>query len=461
MTRPGTSTIPELRASYWCAVLGGAFLLRLLVAQVLLGEMPLVSDAHSYSLEGVALSESFPGQRAFFWPPGMGMLLAGVYASFGSELWVSRLVACTLGTLQVALSMALARELLVDPRGVRATGWIAALYPPAVLMSGQTYSQHLAGVALTALALFAIRLWRTGRVSNGVWAGIAWGIGCATRPSMLSVGPALLALGVAATLWGRDRFVAASDWRRVAGGALLGLALAGAILAPVALHNQRHGAGATLSTNNEANFFYGNNPHTPHYKTSHLGQREASQLDPAVRAYLERFRSAAEPRTAMRDEALRYVREHPGITLWRSLNRIRAFWGFDYLMARNIQLDRGLGAAWLVALVTLEAGGYALVIALAFVTLLCGAGELRRPATWTLLVCVAAYQAPYVLAFSAGTYHFPVMGLLIPFAGLAAARDLREEPPWLRARSDRTLWIVLAIFVAIQIEYAIQTLVWM
>ena len=462
MTRPDTAAATDPRAAYWCALLGGAFLLRLLVAQVVLADMPLVSDSLSYSLTGVALHEHFPGARAFFWPPGMPALLAGVYALLGSELWVSRLVACTLGTLQVALSTALARELLADPRGVRATGWLAALYPPAVLMSGQTYSQHLAGVALTALALFAMRLWRTGRTFDGACAGIAWGIGCATRPSMLSVGPALLSLAAVAWWRGRARLAAAPGWeRRVAGGALLGVALAGAILAPVALHNRRHGAGATLSTNNEANFFYGNNPYTPHYKTSHLGQREASQLDPAVRDYLQRFRNAPDPRAAMRNEALRYIGEHPGITAWRSANRIRAFWGFDYLMARNIQLDRGLGTGWLLALTALEAGGYALVIALALVTLLCGAGELRRPAAWTALACVVAYQVPYALAFSAGTYHFPVMGLLFPFAGLAVAGDPRREPPWLRARSSRALWLALAIFVAIQIEYAIQTLVWM
>ena len=462
MTRPSTGAGANPRVAYWCALLAGAFLLRLLVAQVVLGNMPLVSDALSYSLEGVALREHFPGIRAFFWPPGMPVLLAGVYTLLGSELWVSRLVACVLGTLQVALSAALARELLADPRGVRATGWLAALYPPAVLMSGQTYSQHLAGVALTALALFATRLWRAGRAFDGACAGIAWGVGCATRPSMLSVGPALLSLGAVAWWRGRARIAAASDWeRRVAGGALIGVVLAGAILAPVALHNRRQGAGATLSTNNEANFFYGNNPYTPDYKTSHLGQREASKLDPAARDYLRRFASDPNPRAAMRNEALRYIGEHPVITAWRTANRIRAFWGFDYLMARNIQIDRGLATCWLLALTALEAGGYALVIALATVTLLCGAGELRRPAAWTVLACVAAYQAPYALAFSAGTYHFAVMGLLLPFAGLAAARDPRREPPWLRARSSRALWLALAVFVGLQIEYALQTWVWM
>jgi len=462
MTRPNAFADAEHPVAYTCALLGGAFLLRLLVAQVVLGDMPLVSEALSYSLEGVALREQFPGTRAFFWPPGMPALLAGVYALLGSDLWVSRLVACTLGTLQVALSMALARELLADPRGVRATGWLAALYPPAVLMSGQTYSQHLAGVALTALALFATRLWRAGRAFDGACAGIAWGVGCITRPSMLSVGPALLSLGAVAWWRGRAHFAAAPGWeRRVAGGALIGVAVAGAILAPVALHNRRQGAGVTLSTNNEANFFFGNNPYTPNYKTSHLGQRDASHFDPVVRDYLQRFRSAPDPRTAMRDEALRYISEHPGVTAWRTVNRMRAFWGFDYLMARNIQLSQGLAAGWLLALTALEAGGYALVIALALVTLLCGAGELRRPATWTVLACVAAYQVPYVLAFSAGTYHFAVIGLLFPFAGLAAARDPRREPPWLQARSSRALWLALAIFVGVQLEYAPQTWVLM
>jgi hypothetical protein len=452
----------DLRGTDWCALLGGAFLLRLFVAQVALGNMPLVSDARSYSLEGIALSTSFPGARAYFWPPGMPTLLAGVYALLGSDPWVSRLVGCSLGTLQVGLSTLLAREVLADLRGVRAAGWIAALYAPAVLMSGQPYSQLLAGVALTALALFAMRTWRTGRVSEGACAGVAWGVGCVTRPSMLSIVPVLLSLGAAVWWRRRANFGAPrGQLQRVAVAALVGVALAAAILTPVALHNLRYGAGATLSTNNEANFFVGNNPYTPHYKTSHLGQRELNEFDPATRAYLEHFRSASDPRVTMRDEALRYIREHPGISAWRTANRIRAFWGFDYLMARNIQLDQGLGTGWLVVLTAVEAGGYVLVMSLALVTLLCGTGELRRAPTWIAMACVAAYQAPYALAFSAGTHHFPVIGLLFPFAGLALARDPCREQPWLRARSSRTLWLALAILVGIQIEYGIQTLVWM
>ncbi|MBI1726982.1 MAG: glycosyltransferase family 39 protein [Candidatus Rokubacteria bacterium] len=448
-------------AGFWCALLGSALALRLLIAYVVLGDMPLVSDAESYSLEAVALLDHFPGTQAYFWPPGMPYLLASVYALLGSELWVSRLVACTLGTAQVALSTALAREALGDPRGVRAAGWLAALYPPAVLMSGQTYSQHLAGVSLTALAVCAIRLWRTSRPAAGGAAGTAWGIGCITRPSMLSAGPALLMLGALGWLRERRTGEPPSAWGRRLGAAMLGLGLAAAIAVPIVRHNERHGAGATLSTNNEANFFYGNNPYTPHYKTSHFGQREPSQLDPAVRDYLARFRSAPDPRAAMKAEALRYIREHPGITAWRTANRIRAFWGFDYLMARHVQLNLELGTGWLLALTAVEAGGYALVLSLALVTLLCGWGELRRPAALAALVAAFAYQAPYALAFSGGTYHFPVMGLLFPFAGLAAARDLRNEQPWVRARSSRSFWVTLSTFVAIQFEYAYYTFAWM
>jgi hypothetical protein len=451
-------TARDDRGASDATIVGVALAVRAVVAYGILSGMPLVSDAQSYALAGVALRDHFPGDRAYFWPPGMPALLAGAYAVLGSDLWVSRLVACALGTLQVALALAWAREMLPDARSVRATGWIAALYPPAVLMSGQTYSQHLAGVALTALALFAARLWRSGRMRDGVGAGIAWAVGCATRPSMLSVAPVLVGLAAAAS-W-RARAAGTSGSRRAAAAAL-GAACTAALLAPIALHNQHHGAGPTLSTNNDANVFYGNNPYTPNYKTSHLGQRELDQLEPNVRAYLERFKSAPNARAAMRDETLRYVREHPGITAWRCVNRLRAFWGFDYLMARNIQLDRGLGTGALVALTALEAGGYALVMALAFVTLAGGWDALRRVPAWTALAATAAYQAPYVLAFSAGTYHYPVMGLLFPFAGFAASRDPRSEPPWLRARRSRALRWTFAVFAAIQIEYALQTLVWM
>ena len=69
-----------------------------------------------------------------------------------------------------------------------------------------------------------------------------------------------------------------------------------------------------------------------------------------------------------------------------------------------------------------------------------------------LIGMALAYQAPYALAFSSGTYHFPVMGLLFPLAALNGTRRWRDAPPF--GQGERgVFWTVAALLVLVQIEY--------
>src|SRR5438876_5885799 len=108
-------------------------------------------------------------------------------------------------------------------------------------------------------------------------------------------------------------------------------------IGPAMQHKAARGAGGTISTNNEGNTWLGNNPYTPNYKTSELGQHPVSEFSPPVRRYLQRFTSRPNEREAQREEALRYIGEHPANTLLRTINRIREFWGFDYTFSRDIE----------------------------------------------------------------------------------------------------------------------------
>jgi hypothetical protein len=448
----------EIGRADWVRWLLVALALRLLVTCVVLGSLPLQSDALSYSMEGLRLLEDFPGRQAYFWPPGLSYLLAAVYAIFGSDLGVAQGLMTALGLLQVALVAALAHEVFErNPAAVRATAWIAVFYPAAVMINGQTYTQQLAAVCLTAIALGLLRSRQRPRLGPALWGGFAFGFGCITRPSMLSVGLVVgaLAAGWLLRAWTRgERGVSAAT-------ALAACAFGGVAavpIVPVLLHNAAQGAGYTLSINNESNFLLGNNPYTPHYKTSHLGQRSLDELEPEARDYLMQFSGRPDARQAMVREAWRYIGEHPWISVWRTGNRIRAFWGFDYLMSRVIQNQYGFGMAGLVIPLGFEAGGYLIIMLLALAALLCAPAVARSPAVLLLLLLAAAYQAPYAVAFSSGTYHHPVMGLLFPLAGLALASWRDPEGALARARRSRGFWAAAVLLVALQIEYAYHTL---
>jgi 4-amino-4-deoxy-L-arabinose transferase-like glycosyltransferase len=314
-----------------------------------------------------------------------------------------------------------------------------------VLLCGQTYAQHLASLCLAATAYFGLRAARERRLLHFALAGAALGLGCLTRPSMTSVAPVLAIAAWVAVRRGH------SPALPTAAGALLAACAAVVVVMPAAAHNARAGAGWTLSTNNERNLFLGNNPYTPDYKTSHLGQRSLDELDVGTRAYLESFYDRPDARTAMRDEALTFIRAHPFRSALRTLNRATSFWGFDYLATREIQSWLGARTAPLLPIFALEAGGYFVVAVLALLGILgkAGAGE-SAPRSW-LLGLTLAYQAPYAIAFSGGAYHFPAMPLLMPFAGIAAAEGTVGLKALLAGRAVR---FALIAFALLQVQYA-------
>lgn len=432
---------------WWAAVMSAAILLRALVAFVLLGRMPLVSDARDY-FELASQLAAGGTHQPYYWPPGESMVLAGTFALFGRSLLAARLVTLAMSVATVALCALLARE-LAGVRAARVAGWIGALYVPAVLLCGQTYAQHLAALCLAAVAYFGLRAVRERRLAFYALAGAALGLGCLTRPSMMSVAP-VVAIG-----WGLVGRRRRTSLAPVAMGAALAAAVVLVLVVPVQMHDAEAGAGWTLSTNNERNLFLGNNPYTPDYKTSHLGQRSLDELPPETRAYLESFYDRPDARKAMEHEAISFMVRHPLRTAVRTLNRTTSFWGFDYVASREIQHWLGAGTRTALPLLAAEAGTYLAVAVLAIVGFF-AFGRGSHPSWRAWLVALAlAYEAPYALAFSGGTYHFPVVPLLVPFAALALSRP---RVAWNRLRASRLAIAALVVFALVQVQYAYYAL---
>ena len=448
------------RVADWAAILIASALLRVLVAFVALGAMPLAGDAGDYFTAALRLTSGDAGVP-FYWPPGESLALAAGFGLLGPSLALARWITVAMSTATVAFTMLLARD-LAGASTARTAGWMAAVYSPAVLLCGQPCAQHLAALCLAAAAHFAMRAARATRPLPFLATGMALGLGCLARPSMASVAP------VIGAAWAVAAHRTPASRRAIAIGAAAAACVAFACVVPVCAHNHRAGAGWTISTNNERNLFLGNNPYTPDYKTSHLGQRPLEELDPGARRYLASFYARPDARAAMGRAALAYMAEHPARTALRTLNRATSFWGFDYLASREIQKWRGgrAGAAaaerartpertslagWVV--LGLEAGGYLAMAALALVALFGqrrqGAGD--GPTRAWLLALVFAYELPYTLAFSGGTYHFPVVPLLLPLAAIAAGQ---RRDAWRNLRRGGPACWALGAFAVLQAQYA-------
>ncbi|MFO0588044.1 MAG: glycosyltransferase family 39 protein [Polyangiaceae bacterium] len=444
----------------------------------------LVSDAGRMAEEAAGwLTNGHP--EAFYLPPGNTALLLLSQRLFGVGTLGPRIAMVLVSSLTVLFAARLGGQ-LAGRRAMFWTGIVGALYTPAVLLCGQSYSQHLAGLCLVVFADQGFSAFRKGRVGAAVCAGLALGIGALARPSTLSVAPVALYFALTAmrraqlpehASHGAADGLASSDgvshgaadglafWmktalaRRIALAAGVTAVVTGLCVLPAMLHNRAAGEGWAISTNNERNLFLGNCQFTPDYKTSHLAQRLPEELPDDVRDYLLRFEGKPDQRRLMRDAAVEYMLDNPGRTLYRTLSRARAFWGFDYLATRVVQQFGDGGARRIApALLALEAGCFLAVAALATVALTRARQGFRRPLARWLLALVVAYQVPYLIAFASGTYHFPVMGLVWPFAGVALASLTKEGVRAFVSSVGVRGFAALAVLFAIQIEYAYQTL---
>jgi 4-amino-4-deoxy-L-arabinose transferase-like glycosyltransferase len=446
-----------LTRRFWVILVAVAFGVRAIVALGILGGMPITSDALAYSGQASNLVHHVHGSFPYYWPPGTSYFLWPGYKLFGVHAVVARLMTIAASVLAVVTSVLIAQRVLRDRRAVMATGWVIALAPEIVLMSSQPYSFDLTLLAVNGTVLGLLIGWDTGRLRWYVLAGLSFGFGALTRPSTLSL---VLVLLVALFVLGRRlrREGRGGDLRRLVVGAGAVAICALAVMFPAARHNHSVGQGWTLSVNNDQNIWLGNNPYTPNYKTYWLGQHEPSYFPPRTRDYMLRFVYGSDPTPAQRkrarDEAKRFVLHHPGVTALRTVNRVRAFWGFPYTISNNIRTDWHKGNIAFAAALALEAGGYVLFGLLAIAAAVFARSWMRRPRVLFLLALVAMFELPYALDFSGGRWHYPVLGLLAPFAGLGLAWVTAERERWRLLVRSKPFLIAAAVFLLVQAEYA-------
>jgi hypothetical protein len=459
--------------AYWVKLTLVALAMRMLAAFYLFLAVPQTDDPVVYARQAGRIMRGEAKGSAYFCPPGRSYCLIPFFLAFGESETTCRANAVTFDMACVLMAAVLAHQVLRRRSAARMTGWIAAFYPPAVMISGWCYSENVTVLGLLGCVCFALLGLRT-MEKRGWWSLPAWilsgcflGLTIVTRPSAFSVFfLAILGwIGFLALQRFRPGLVGAAarvpSTLAVGAGIVFSLATLACVAPTVAHHVALH-EGWVVSINNEMNFYLGNNPFTPHYKTWHLGASQERALRiPGYKAYRDSVCSGPNPRSAMVHEAFRYIQEHPAIFLLRTANRIRAFWGFDHNAAATVRgawSEGGKKTAFLLCLVA-EGGGYCLTMLLVICGLFLTPGAMAKKDVALLIAVVLAYQLPYTLSFACGIYHFPVMGLLFPFAGLALDKAWREGAAfWQTIKGRVWLWVAVALFLLIQIEYACQVL---
>lgn len=351
----------------------------------------------SHWVDGQGFVDNF-GNRAFL-NPGYGMLLAPMFALFGSHLTVAAGVNVVLGLLSVWLCFGLGRALA----GWRA-GLLAALfwawYPHAWVYGTYVAKENLQIPLLLSVAWASV--WARQRVERGLsvgwvlwWCGVLTGAVALTSATGMAVG-GWLWLWVAAAQRRSGR-----SWSTIAG--TLGLWAVGLFLVtgPWMLRNHAVLGRPVLNTNGGLNLHLGNRPKATLDFRGLEGTEFAGEW-----ARLRAQGGELAANDAARARAWRYIQENPGLTLQRIGSRWLHFWKPPALSDRE-QGSMEWALRWVWRALFLGLGALALA-------------AWRFPARawpwWVLLVGYALAHAPF---FVMPRFQLAAVPFLCVLAGLA------------------------------------------
>ncbi|MFP6564970.1 MAG: glycosyltransferase family 39 protein [Myxococcota bacterium] len=399
----------------------GIFALALALRLVHLGsiaDLPtfeyLIADAKVYDAWGQRLAAGdWLGREAFYQAPAYPYLLGLIYAVFGHDLeWTHRLM-MGLGALSCVLAFATTR-LLFGFGAALAAGVLLAIYPVAIFYDGQIGKTGL-GLFLVSATLFAlVRLQLRPARRAAALAGVALGLLCLTRENALIFAPII-------PCWILWRFAGEGGRRRALGLAAvfaLGLAL---VLGPVALRNVVVGGSLAVTTSQLGpNFYIGNNPeatglYAPLVPGRHVPAFESPDASRLAEAALGRDLTRGEVSDYWLGRGLDFVRGDPGGWARLMLRKVLLTW--NTLEIPDTE-DVYVSAEWsplLRALLPLFDFGALAALAIVGMAL---AWERRRD-TALFYLMVAAYTGAVAIFMVFGRMRFPLVPLLVPFAGYA------------------------------------------
>ncbi|MCB9905798.1 MAG: glycosyltransferase family 39 protein [Planctomycetes bacterium] len=380
------------------------------------------------------------GDEVFFQEPLYPYALGTVYSLTDGSRTAARLVQVGLGVLSVLLVWMLARRVF----GERA-GWIAgalfALHPVAILMPCLLLKPNLFVPILAALCL-ALAGDRDAAPKRWIAIGVLGGLGALLRGNLLILLPVL-------ALWPflRDRSLHA--WKPAASFAL-GAAL---VLAPVMIRNLAVGGVFALTTSGAGTNLYGGNAlENPYGVATEFpwvrGVPEHEALDWRLEAERRSGREldAGETSRFWIRELGHSIAERPedhAAILW---NKQRLTLG-AYEVADNHFVDWDARYVRVLGL-PLPGWGFSGVFGLAgllaWIVLRREVDADARRGGDLLALAFVAYLATIVLTVTSMRARFPLLVMLLPFAGYFADRALRVR----RAEGVARYLLLLGVLVA-------------
>jgi 4-amino-4-deoxy-L-arabinose transferase-like glycosyltransferase len=359
-----------------------------------------------------------PGRPTTQRPPLYPFAVAGAYAVFGQgNLQAVRLLQAGLSLLNVLLLYRLGASLFCARVGTLAAG-LYCFYPSLLGFNSLLLTEVLFTLLLCLACAALIRSVRRESLLDMAGAGMLTGLGALTRSALLLL-PAFLIPYLLCAWSGRLQ-------RRCLAGAVLVAGFA-VVVAPWVIRNTiLERTVVTIDTLGGRNFMMGNYAFTPLYRAWDAISLEGEQswFSQLVLAHPE-VNGATQgqiDKLALR-EGIRFVWEHPGLTLERDVVKFLQFWGLER------ELIAGAAAGYFGALSTPAILLLTLVIFGSFSAAMVAGlfGMVMAPPADTrahvlLLVVIGVICLVYTLTFGHSRYHLPLMPIVLMYAASAAVR---------------------------------------
>lgn len=445
----------DSRYAFWVLWLSGIVIR--VMALVLLAHFPLVDDARSYHTmaEMLLLGENF----APYFPPGLPYYLSAWYALFGVDELVGR---GSMILMYAAVSALLYLLMIrISTRRVANFGLlIISFFPAFVLQSIEPYTQLPVALCLLATILLLIGLATTSHPSialiRSLLLGLVLGYATLVRPSFLLITlavPLYLVVKTKTFKLGMTIFMVA------------GMVLSAWLFKAHAMT----GRFVVINDANVLNFFFGNNPYTPHYKTWWLGSHHDVADDVPIE-YLAMYKEIKQKPPLVRDTELRriaieHVLSRPDLFLLRTLNRIRAYFAFDSATGSSLRSAYSASTAVSLVAIALDAVIYLLIMVLTILFMVTYR-NFALPGDFIVILFGASllYSLPYWISFSHPTYHFPILPLFIIIASIAgnqlfvSPRRKLADMFWVPQGRRHLLLASLLLFCFVQVEWILVNL---
>lgn len=377
------------------------------------------------------------GSRPFFVDPFYSYFLGTLYALFGHNLLVVRLVQLGIGLGTIVLVFVLGARI-----GGRAIGYIAALgyaiYGPAIFNELEVEKTALATFFLLAAVILVLR--KTSKAA--FWGGIVLALAVLCRGNILVL---IVPLGL---------YLLKREQRWNAKGMALFLAGCSLVLLPVLWRNHQVGGGFVLTTSMGQNLYQGNNPYNTGGSYGNVpfvrNTPEFEEVD---------YRTEAETRVGKdltpgqvsnywAAETWQHILSHPGFAaqmIWRKfelvLNDYEVPDNSDYyFLARYSPVLRltPLSFGWLLPFAVLGI-----------------LSSWRQRETRLIAAVLLIYGATIVAFFVVGRFRLPAVPFLVIYAALGLGWLARQ------ARDPRRRRVVLglaAIWLVLYIPFTFQEL---